>query len=106
MILTPTSTSTSIAGAGYWAILWSLVFKSNEIPGIKRIFPQEKFLNWIGTHKLLALLITEAVNLSTHSGVMGVTFALGGTCVNFIVIMIIFPIRSLLRKRKPIALAI
>jgi hypothetical protein len=106
MILTPTSTSTSIAGAGYWAILWSLVFKSNEIPGIKRIFPQEKFLNWISTHKLLALLITEVVNLSTHTGIMGVTFALGGTCVNTFVIMIVFPLRSLLRKRKPIVLTV
>ena len=106
MILTPTSTSTSIAGAGYWAILWSLVFKSNEIPGIKRIFPQEKFLNWIGTHKILSLLITESVNLSTHSSIAGVPFALGGTIVNTFVIMIIFPVRSLLRKRKPVILTV
>lgn len=100
MILTPSSMSSAIAGGGYWSILWSLVFKSNHLPIIKRLVPRDKILAWISTHKIETLIVTEVVNVSTHSGVLGVTFALGGTVVNTIVIMILFPIRSMFIRRS------
>jgi hypothetical protein len=100
MVLTPSSTSSAIAGGGYWAVMWSCLFKANHMPGLKSIVPRDRILNWISGHKIEALIITEVANISTHSGVLGVTFALGGTVVNTIVIMVIFPIRALFMKRS------
>jgi hypothetical protein len=43
--------------------------------------------------------MTEVFNLGTHSGILGVTFALGGTVVNSFVILVLFPIRAFLRNK-------
>lgn len=103
MILTPSSTSAGIAGAGYWALLWTFLFKITKFPFLQWV-PKDRILGWIETHKLQALIITEVVNLGTHSGILGVTFALGGTVVNSFVILVLFPFRAFLRNRKKIAI--
>jgi hypothetical protein len=100
MLLTPSSTSSAVAGAGFWAVMWSVLFKSNHLPGLKHVFPRDKVLDWVGSHKIETLIVTEVVNMSTHSGTLGVTFALGGTVINTLVIMVLFPLRGLLRTKS------
>ena len=100
MVLTPSSTSSAIAGGGFWALMWSILFHASHLPYIGRFIPRDKILDYINDHKVNSILITEVVNISTHSGILGVTFALGGTIVNLTVILILFPVRALLTRRS------
>ena len=54
MVLTPSSTSSALAGAGYWSVLWSVLFKADHMPILNRFLPKERILNWIGSHKSLS----------------------------------------------------
>ncbi len=51
-------------------------------------------MRWINSHKVIALTMTEVVNYSVHgiSNPLGVTFALGGTIVNTLMVTFVVPI--------------
>jgi hypothetical protein len=103
MSLTPSAKSSFIAGIGLWVLLWASLFKSDEIAnaaGVGRWFSSERCLNWVRRNKSASLLGTEVFNYGTHgiSDQLGVTFALGGTVVNLLVIYVLLPIRSLLKR--------
>lgn len=100
MLITPTQRGTFIAGAGWWALVWSLLFKSQKLPMVGKFVPRERILNWIENNKIMTFMMGEMINLATHTGVLGVTFALGGTCINSLIIFVLFPFRKILRLRK------
>lgn len=66
----------------------------------------ERCLDWVNQHKALTLLGSEACNYGIHgvSNPLGVTFAMGGTLANALVVLLLIPartrIRSLLSKRS------
>jgi hypothetical protein len=71
-----------------------------ELGGIKRWVPsKERCFRWIREHKSTSLIGTEAVNYA-HTGLdpLGVTFALGGTLTNFVVIYILLPMLNRARR--------
>ena len=95
MNLTPSSKSSFIAGIGLWVLLWALLFKADEIAeagGLQRWVSSDRCLRWIRQHKSTSLIGTELCNYS-HTGLdpLGVTFALGGTLVNVLVIYFVLP---------------
>jgi hypothetical protein len=109
MNLTPSSKSSFLAGVGFWVLLWLAVLKLDEIAGclrLRRWLSTDRCLAWVDQHKTLALLGTETANFAVHgiSNPLGVTFALGGTVTNVIVICFLIPartrIRSLLSRRS------
>ncbi len=102
MNLTPSMKGSFIAGIGLWLLLWAALFKADEIAelgGIKRWVNSERCFRWIREHKSTSLIGTEAVNYA-HTGLdpLGVTFALGGTLTNFIVIYILLPMLNRARR--------
>ena len=108
MNLTPSMKGSFIAGIGLWLLLWAALFKADQIAelgGIQRWVNSERCFRWIREHKSTSLIGTEAVNYA-HTGLdpLGVTFALGGTLTNLIVICFLVPartrIRSLLSRRS------
>jgi len=95
MTLTPSSRSSFIAGIGLWCLIWAALFKADEIAeagGFERWVSSERCLHWIRDHKSTSLIGTELVNYS-HTGLdpLGVTFALGGTLVNVLMIYVLLP---------------
>ena len=95
MTLTPTSRGSFLAGVGLWCLIWAALFKADEIAaagGFQRWVNSERCLRWIRNHKSTSLIGTELVNYS-HTGLdpLGVTFALGGTLVNAVVIYLLLP---------------
>lgn len=103
--LTPSSKGAFLSGIGLWVLLWASLFKSDEIAnatGVARWFSSERCLTWIRQHKATSLLGTELFNYGTHgiSDQLGVTFALGGTLVNLLVIFVLLPVRALLKPRS------
>jgi hypothetical protein len=112
MNLTPSAKGSFLAGVGFWVLLWLAVLKLDEVAGclrLRRWLNTERCLAWVNEHKALALLGTECANYSVHgiSNPLGVTFAMGGTFVNVIVICFLVParerIRSLLSRRSLIS---
>jgi hypothetical protein len=95
MNLTPSTKGSFIAGVGLWCLIWAALFKADEIAeagGFQRWVSSEKCLSWIRQHKSTSLISTEILNYS-HTGLdpLGVTFALGGTLVNVLVIYFLLP---------------
>ncbi len=95
MNLTPSSKSSFIAGVGLWVLLWASLFKADEIAqagGFQRWVSSDRCLRWIRNHKSTSLIGTEIINYS-HTGLdpLGVSFALGGTLVNVLVIYFLLP---------------
>jgi hypothetical protein len=95
---TPSAKSSFIAGIGFWSLLWAALFKADdffEAFGVQRWFNSERCLRWIRTHKTTSLLGTEIFNYGTH-GIepLGVSFALGGTLTNLLVICVLLPLRE------------
>jgi hypothetical protein len=93
---TPSSKSSFIAGFGLWCLIWASLFKADEIAkagGFQRWVSSDRCLRWIRNHKSTSLIGTELCNYS-HTGLdpLGVTFALGGTLVNVLVIYFLLPI--------------
>jgi hypothetical protein len=85
-----------LAGIGLWVLVWALLFKSDEIAelgGVQRWINSDRCIRWIRNHKSTSLIGTEIVNYS-HTGLdpLGVTFALGGTLTNLLVIYVLLPI--------------
>jgi hypothetical protein len=109
MNITPSAKSSFAAGVGFWVLLWLAILKLDEIAGclrLRRWLSTDKCLAWVDQHKALALLGTECCNYGIHgvSNPLGVTFAMGGTVTNVIVICFLIPartrIRSLLSRRS------
>ena len=99
MNLTPSSKGSFFAGIGLWCMFWAALFKVDEIAGafrFQRLVSLDRCLSWIRKHKSTSLLGTELVNYGTHgiSDPLGVTFALGGTLVNVVMIYILLPMRE------------
>jgi hypothetical protein len=95
MNLTPSMKGSFFAGIGLWLLLWAALWKADkiaELGGIRRWINSEQFFRWIRQHKSASLIGTEFCNYA-HTGTdpLGVTFALGGTLTNFIVIYILLP---------------
>lgn len=96
--LTPSALSSFLAGIGLWGLLWAAVWKVDSIIrsfGLPRFQARRRLLDWCSRNKAATLLTTEAINFGTH-GVgdpLGVAFALGGTVTNFVVVMVLLPLR-------------
>ena len=98
MNLTPSAKGSFFAGIGLWCLIWEAVFKADEIAklgGFQRWVSKDQCLRWISKHRSTSLIGTELVNY-THTGLdpLGVTFALGGTLVNALVIYLLLPMRD------------
>ena len=96
MNLTPSTKGSFIAGVGLWCLIWASLFKADEIAqagGFERWVSSDRCLRWIRQHKSASLLGTELFNYGTHgiSDPLGVTFALGGTLVNVLMIYFLLP---------------
>jgi hypothetical protein len=104
-MITPTAFSQFLAGIGLWGIGWSVIFHIEELAKLLRLgrfVNKDRILAWINRHKVMALLMTEFVNLGTHDieSPSSITFALGGTCMNIIMIFIVIPVIRPLQKIK------
>jgi hypothetical protein len=78
-------------------MVWATLGKLDELVhfvGFKKSNPRQAVLRWINAHKVVTITLTEAVNYSVHgiSSPLGVTFALGGTLVNILMVTFIVPI--------------
>ena len=98
MNLTPSAKGSFFAGIGLWCLIWAALFKADEIAelgGFQRWVSSERCLRWINKHKSTSLIGTEMCNYA-HTGIdpMGVTFALGGTLVNALMIYLLLPMRD------------
>jgi len=93
--LTPSQKGSFLAGIGLWILIWASVWKADAIGEAMRIqqwFNSSRCIRWINRHKSTSLLGTELVNYSTHGlDPLGVSFSLGGTLVNVLVIYVILP---------------
>jgi hypothetical protein len=104
-VLTPTASSQIVAGVGLWSVIWSAVYKIQSLAKIchvERFVNRDRLLEWINTHRTVALIITELINFLWHGTDSGnaVLFAIGGTLTNIMMIMVVGPIRFMLRSRK------
>jgi hypothetical protein len=87
---TPSATSSVVAGIGFWALVWSLLIKSDRATkffGVKTNI-WSCVASFVYKEPILALSITELINYSVHgiSNPLSVMFALGGTICNVIMI--------------------
>jgi hypothetical protein len=82
------------AGAVLWLVGWLTFFKVDKIPYIGRFINRERILNWMLKNKVLTLLCTEIFNFGVHgiSNPASVTFALGGTAFNSLMIFLFLPL--------------
>lgn len=105
MTFTPSATSSFSAGAVFWAMVWSVVVKLDELLKLVPFYHPKtsvssELLRWVRSHKILTITCTEVVNYSIHGveNPLGVTFALGGTLSNFIIVTLFVPIVCRLRR--------
>ena len=100
---TPSASSSVVAGMGLWVLAWSFVAKLDSVAKLVHLdgfVDKEKFLDWVTEHKGVSLIATELVNIGSHgmgTDSLGVTFSLGGTIVNAVVILVVLPLRKLTR---------
>jgi hypothetical protein len=102
MTLTPTAQSSAIAGFALWLVGWATFFKMEKVPLLGRFVNQEKATEWISDNKILTLLITEIFNFGVHgiSNPASVTFALGGTAFNTLMIFLFLPLKQFFKRRR------
>jgi hypothetical protein len=104
MNFTPSAKGSFIAGIGLWTLLWAALFKADDFAEafrVERWFSSERCFRWIRTHKSTSLLGTELVNYGTHGiDPLGVSFALGGTLTNILVICVLLPLRERSKRRN------
>jgi hypothetical protein len=106
--LTPSQKGSFLAGVGLWVLIWASVWRADDIAEAMRIqrwFNFTRCLRWIGRHKSTTLLGTELVNYSARGlDPLGVSFSLGGTLVNVLVIYLLLPcLEKLLRQEGTIS---
>ncbi len=104
MDLTPSAKGAFLAGIGLWVLIWAALFKADDIAQavhLEQWVSSTRCLGWINRHKSTSLLTTELVNFSHGTAdPLGVTFALGGTLVNVLMICLLLPCRErALRQR-------
>lgn len=97
MTFTPSATSSFVAGSVFWGMVWSILVKVDELArliGFKNTRYGDRMLIWIRQHKILTVSCTEVVNYTVHgiTSPLSVTFALGGTLMNILMVFIIVPI--------------
>jgi len=102
MQVTPTMRGSFFAGIGLWVLVWAMLFKGDEIAkagGFERWVSSDRCLRWIRNHKSTALIGTELCNYA-HTGLdpLGVTFALGGTLTNLLVIYVLLPMLDRVKR--------
>jgi hypothetical protein len=102
--LTPSQKGSFLAGVGLWVLIWASIWKADDIARamhVQRWFNSGRCIRWIGRHKSTSLLGTELVNYGTHGlDPLGVSFSLGGTLVNVLIIYLLLPcLEKLLRQR-------
>jgi hypothetical protein len=106
MNFTPSTKGSFIAGVGLWSLLWAALFKADDYAeafGVERWFSSEQCFRWIRNHKSTSLLATELVNYGTHGiDPLGVSFALGGTLTNILVICILLPLRERANRKRTV----
>lgn len=108
MQLTPSSKSAFFAGMALSLVAWMSLFKLDELAKlfrVRRFVSQRKVELWMNENKALTLLGTEFVNFGVHgvTGADSVTFALGSTFFNAIMIFIGLPLKFFFaNKRKGI----
>ena len=104
MDLTPSSKSAALAGAGFWVLIWSIVFKIDVVLKLFKLELglREKILDFVRKEKGFSLMITEGINFGIHgfTNPVAVTFALGGTVVNAIMVMIGIPLWCKARRKS------
>lgn len=105
MTVTPSTRGSFLAGAAMWCLLWLVLLKVDEIAegcGARDFVSAERFLRWIRQHKGTSLLCAELFNFGTHgiSDPVSVTFALGGTLVNVLMIYGYLPFREMASRTR------
>ncbi len=105
MTLTPSTKDSFLAGVGLWLLIWASLWKADEFAEaahIPRWVSSDRCLRWINQHRSTSLLGTELVNFGSHGTTdpLGVTFALGGTLVNVLMIFVLLPFREKLLRRR------
>lgn len=78
------------------------MFKADEIAeagGFQRWVSSERCLRWIRQHKSTSLLGTKLCNYA-HTGLdpLGVTFAIGGTLTNVLIIYVLLPLLDRVKR--------
>lgn len=96
MVLTPSSTSSALAGMGFWGLVWATIAKVDTLPVINKFVSKEKIFSWVGKNKGTTLLLTELTNFTIHGveNPNAVTMAVGGTVVNAAIVYGILPFRQ------------
>jgi len=94
LALTPTAQSSAIAGFALWLVGWATFFKLDHLPLVGRFVNRDRCTEWILKNKVLTLLCTEIFNFGVHgvSQATSVTFALGGTAFNTLMIFVLLPL--------------
>ncbi|MFP5207285.1 MAG: hypothetical protein ACLGSH_18175 [Acidobacteriota bacterium] len=94
MTLTPTAQSSVIAGFTLWFVGWMTFFKADHLPLVGKFIRKERMIDWISRNKALTLMCTEVFNFGAHgiSNANSVTFALGGTAFNALMIFVLLPL--------------
>ena len=93
LALTPTAQSSAIAGFALWFVGWMTFFKLDHLPFVGKFVRKDKAVEWILKNKVLTLMCTEMFNFGVHgiSQATSVTFALGGTAFNALMIFVLLP---------------
>jgi hypothetical protein len=94
---TPSATSSGIAGFTFWGMCWTALAKIDKIAElfhVSRWVKSKNVFGWILKNKALSILCSEIVNYSIHGvqSTLGVTFAIGGTVCNALMIFIGLPV--------------
>lgn len=102
MTLTPTAQSSAIAGFALWLVGWMTFFKIDHLPFVGKFVNKERCIQWILKNKVLTLLCTEIFNFGVHgiSNPASVTFALGGTAFNSLMIFVFLPFGRWQRRKS------
>lgn len=101
MNLTPSQKGSFLAGVGLWVLIWASIWKADDLTRalrIQRWFNSGRCIRWVSRHRSTSLLGTEVINYGSHGlDPLGVSFSLGGTLVNILMIYLLLP---LLERRK------
>ena len=109
MNVTPTARGSFLAGMGFWILVWAALFKGDEVAELLRMrrwLSSRRCLSWITQHKSASLITTELVNYGSHGiDPLGVSFALGGSIVNALMIYLFLPLLGARFRKRDTASA-